>query len=85
MLNPPVFNVQSELYQAEHKRFLYHAAKNKVGSRADRVYSYYRYNNDWNQDKYLTTSQEANNKTLQSREGRKLNLHAYHKQMSLHL
>ena len=85
MLNPIVHSVQSELYRAEHKKFKFHASKCKVGSRADRVYSYYSYNNNWNKDKYLTGSQEANNKSLQSREGRKLNLHAYHKQMSLQL
>lgn len=50
-----------------------------MGSRADRVYCYYAYDNDWRRDKYLKTSQESDNKGLQSREGRKLNLHAYHK------
>ena len=85
MLNPNVHSVQSELYRAEHKKFLFHASKCKVGSRADRVYSYYNYNNNWNRDKFLKTSQEADNKSLQSREGRKLNLHAYHKLMSLQL
>lgn len=85
MHDPKLFNYQAELYQAEHKKFLYNAAKCKVGSRADRVYTYYGYNNDWRRDKYLSISQEANNKPLESREGRKLDLHAYYKKMALHL
>lgn len=85
MLDPKVFEGQAELYRAERKKFLYNAAKCKVGSRADRVYSYYAYDNDWRRDRYLSISQEADNKPLESREGRKLNLHAYHKKMALHL
>ena len=56
--------------------------KPKIGSRADRVYSYYANDRDWRADRYLHVSQEANNKTLQSREGRKLELSAYHKRMT---
>lgn len=56
MLNPKVFKNQSELYRAEHKKFLFNAAKCKVGSRADRVYSYYAYDADWRNDRYLRTS-----------------------------
>jgi len=55
--------------------------KPKVGGKADRVYSYYDNKEDWSRDRYLTVSQEADNKSLQSREGRKLNLGAYNKRM----
>ena len=74
------FRDQSELYRAEHNRFLF--TKPQVGSRADRVYIYYAYNQQWRADKYLRTSQEADFKPLVSREGRKLNLHDYHKKMT---
>lgn len=55
----------------------------KVGDKSDRVYSYYGYRDDWNKDRYLNKSQEANHKTLQSREGRKLNLGAYNAKMKV--
>ena len=56
--------------------------KPKIGSRADRVYSYYSNTSDWRADRYLRISQDANNKSLKSREGRKLELAAYHKRMT---
>jgi hypothetical protein len=55
--------------------------KPKIGSRADRVYSYYSNTSDWRGDRYLHVSQEADYKGLQSREGRKLELAAYYKKM----
>ena len=79
------FKTQSELYQGTHQGFLFKAAKCKVKSNADRVYRYYHYNDEWRKDRYLRLSQEANNKALMSREGRKLNLHAYYKKMMLRL
>ena len=79
MLNQDLFTQQSLQYQATHKKFMF--TRNKIGSRADRVYSYYSNSNDWRTDKYLRISQEADNKTLQSREGRKLNLGDYNKKM----
>ena len=81
MFNKDAFSKQSLLYQSHHKKFLF--TRPKVGDRADRVYSYYTNNDDWRKDKYLHTSQEADNKSLKSREGRKLNLSAYHKKMQL--
>lgn len=56
MLNKQVLANQSELYQAEHNKFLFHAAKCKVGSKADRVYSYYDYDDSWRRDRYLRVS-----------------------------
>ena len=56
--------------------------KPSIGSRADRVYSYYDNDRDWRSDNYLHVSQEADNKGLKSREGRKLNLSDYHKRMT---
>lgn len=53
----------------------------KVGSRADRVYIYYDYDGGWRGDRFLKLSQEADNKSLMSREGRKLELGAYNKKM----
>ena len=58
-------------------------SKPKIGSRADRVYAYYANDRDWSNDRYLRVSQEADNKTLKSREGRKLELAAYHKRMKV--
>ena len=43
MHDPRVFKRQSELYKGKHNEFLFKAAKCKVGSNADRVYSYYDY------------------------------------------
>ena len=57
--------------------------KPKVGSRADRVYSYYANDKDWRNDRYLRISQEADHKGLKSREGRKLQLSDYHKRMQV--
>lgn len=71
---------QSLLYQACHNQFMF--TKPKVGGRADRVYSYYDYDRDWRRDRYLSISQEANNKGLMSREGRKLSLYEYNKRMT---
>lgn len=79
MSDTQVFEQQSLLYQATHRKFNF--TKPKIGSRADRVYSYYANDRDWRGDRYLRISQEANNKSLQSREGRKLELSAYHKRM----
>jgi hypothetical protein len=56
-------------------------SKPTVGSKADRVYSYYDNDKNWRSDRYLSISQETNNQTLQSREGRKLSLSDYHKRM----
>ena len=56
MLDPKVFGEQAELYRGEHKKFLYKAAKCKVGSRADRVYNYYAHQDSWNRDRYLVVS-----------------------------
>ena len=83
--NKATFNEQSELYQGKHHEFLFKAAKCKVKSKADRVYRYYHYNDEWRKDRFLRLSQEADNKELMSREGRKLNLHAYYKKMMLRL
>jgi len=55
--------------------------KPKIGSKADRVTSFNINQKDWRADRYLTTSQEADNKSLKSREGRKLELAAYYKRM----
>lgn len=62
--DPKCFARQSELYQGKHREFLFNAAKCKVGSRADRVYSYYAYDADWRRDRYLKVSQEADHKGL---------------------
>ena len=75
----------SKVYKGTHNEFLYKAAKCKVKSKADRVYRYYGYDGDWRKDKFLKLSQEADNKDLCSREGRKLNLMAYFKKMTLKL
>lgn len=83
MFNRDAFNKQSLLYQSMHKKFLF--TRPRVGDRADRVYSYYANRKDWNQDLYLKKSQEADHKTLQSREGRKLNLGAYNQKMKVKL
>ena len=80
MNDPERFSKQSLLYKATHQKFLF--AKPKVKSRADRVYIYYDYDKNWRGDRYLHISQEADNKSLMSREGRKLNLSAYHKRMT---
>lgn len=64
-----------------HKKFLF--TRPKVGDRADRVYSYYANSSDWRRDRYLKKSQEADHKSLQSREGRKLNLGAYYHRMKI--
>ena len=80
MCDPETFENQSLLYKATHRQFMF--TKPKIGSRADRVYSYYSNTSDWRADRYLHISQEANNKSLQSREGRKLELAAYHKRMT---
>jgi len=81
MSDNKIFKEQSELYKNEHRKFMF--SKLAVGSRADRVYSYYAYDRDWRADRYLRTSQEADNKGLQSREGRKLNLYEYNKRMTV--
>lgn len=73
------FAGQSLLYRATHKQFMF--TKPSVGSRADRVYSYYADERNWRRDRYLHISQEADHKGLRSREGRKLNLSEYHHRM----
>jgi len=83
MFNKNAFKKQSFFYQGTHQQFMFF--KPKVGDRADRVYSYYAYRDDWNKDNYLKKSQEADNKDLQSREGRKLNLGAYNARMRVSL
>ena len=57
--------------------------KPKVGGGADRVYYYYGNEKEWSKDRYLRVSQEADHKGLNSREGRKLELSAYHKRMQV--
>lgn len=81
MFNKSAFSKQSYFYRGQHKSFMFH--RPKVGDRSDRVYSYYNYRDNWKRDRYLSKSQEADHKTLQSREGRKLNLGAYHAKMSV--
>ena len=62
MCNPETFNDQSLLYKACHNKFMF--TKPKVGSRADRVYTYYANSSDWKSDRFLSISQEADNKGL---------------------
>ena len=59
--------------------------KPKVGDMADRVYSYYAYRDTWTKSKFLKKSQEADHKTLMSREGRKLNLGEFNSRMKVKL
>ena len=59
MTDKDTFKSQSLQYQAAHNQFMF--SKPKVGSRADRVYSYYDNDRDWRSDRYLSISQEANN------------------------
>ena len=80
-----MFGDQCLLYKSEHNKFIF--TRNRVGSRADRVSSFNINDADWNQDfnKFLKGSQEADNKSLMSREGRKLQIGEYMRKMQCQL
>ena len=62
MFEPTTFHQQSLFYQSHHKKYMF--SKPKVGGGADRVYSYYEDEKNWNKDHYLKVSQEADHKGL---------------------
>jgi len=62
MCDSETFENQSLLYKAQHRKHLF--TRPKIGSRADRVTAYNMNRRDWDASRYLTVSQENDNKSL---------------------